>query len=78
MTKTEPKLVVTFPTTSDAMSMDKAGSKGGLLGKLAPIPRQLSAGCGFSWIEPASNSAALYELLENVEFEYEAINELDL
>lgn len=47
--KKELKLVVTFHTTADAMEMEKICKKQGIKGKLIPIPRALSAGCGLAW-----------------------------
>ncbi|WP_216662538.1 DUF3343 domain-containing protein [Adlercreutzia sp. ZJ473] len=49
-----PHVVATFYTTTAALAMQRAGARHGLRGRLAPIPRQLSAGCGFAWREPAA------------------------
>ena len=42
-------LVITFSETSDAMAAEKLFREEGLPGRIIPIPRQLSAGCGLSW-----------------------------
>lgn len=49
MRKKELKLVVTFHTTTDAMAMEKACKEAGAPGRLIPVPREISAGCGLSW-----------------------------
>ena len=49
MRKKELKLVVTFHTTADAMGMEQLCRKENLPGRLIPVPRSLSAGCGLAW-----------------------------
>ena len=44
-----PRLIVTFHTTTAAMSMELACTKAGLPGRLIPVPREITAGCGLSW-----------------------------
>ena len=58
----ETRLVVTFHTTTDAMAMEAAGKETGLKGRLIPVPRAVTAGCGLAWSEPAGGREAL-ELL---------------
>ena len=46
--------IITFHTTSAAMAMEKYCNKNAIKGRLIPVPRQLSAGCGLAWrMEPA-------------------------
>lgn len=40
--------VASFHTTTDALAFKQAAVGEGLRGRLAPIPRQLSAGCGMA------------------------------
>ena len=54
MRKKELKLVVTFHTTADAMSMEKACRKLDVPGRLIPVPREIFAGCGLAWCAPLS------------------------
>ena len=49
MRKKELKLVVTFHTTADAMAMEKACKEYQVPGRIIPVPRAISAGCGLSW-----------------------------
>lgn len=51
-------VVVSFHTTTDALAFKAAAEQAGLGGRLAPIPRQLSAGCGMAWREPVAGSGA--------------------
>ena len=49
MRKKELKLVVTFHTTADAMAMEKACKEQNVPGRIIPVPRTISAGCGLAW-----------------------------
>lgn len=49
MRKKEWKLVITFRTTTDAMEMEQACQKQDAPGRLIPVPRSISAGCGLAW-----------------------------
>ena len=42
----EKKLMVVFPTTTDAMHMQQAATKYKLPGRMIPLPGGLEAGCG--------------------------------
>ncbi len=41
--------IITFHTTSAAMAMEKYCNEHAIRGRLIPVPRQLSAGCGLAW-----------------------------
>lgn len=43
------QLVVTFHTTADAMAMEQACKEQQAPGRLIPVPRAISAGCGLAW-----------------------------
>ena len=58
MIKRQNKLVITFHTTTAAMAMEKACAAAGIPGRLIPVPREITAGCGMSWkAEPADRAA---------------------
>ena len=46
------KCVVTFRTTAGAMAMEAACKGTGLPGRLIPVPRSVTAGCGLCWAAP--------------------------
>lgn len=64
MREKEEKAIITFPTTTAAMAAEKACREAELPGRLIPIPRQLSAGCGFAWCSAPEWKQQLEELLE--------------
>jgi hypothetical protein len=49
MLKKKPTLIITFTTTTQAMSMEKFCTQQNLPGRLIPVPREITAGCGLSW-----------------------------
>ncbi len=49
MRESREYLVITFSETADAMAAEKRFGELGIKGRIIPIPRQLSAGCGLSW-----------------------------
>ena len=60
--KTE-KCVVTFRTTTGAMAMERLCHAGGLPGRLIPVPRTITAGCGICWAAPPGSREALEKLV---------------
>lgn len=51
------RVVFTFHTTTMAMMMEQCARKTGAQGRLIPVPRQISAGCGMAWSAPAEERA---------------------
>ena len=45
----KPTLVITFNTTTQAMAVEKYCLEKGLPGRIIPVPREITAGCGLSW-----------------------------
>lgn len=75
MRKKELKLVVTFHTTADAMAMEKACKEHSVAGRLIPVPRLISAGCGLSWCTDLEEREHIKEVLHMVGIEEEEIHE---
>ena len=61
-TKSE-RCVVTFPTTTAAMEMERLCRAAGAPGRLIPVPRAITAGCGICWSAPPQSRTALEELV---------------
>ena len=49
MREKKDTLVVTFHTTTQAMAVEKYCQQNGLPGRIIPVPREITAGCGLSW-----------------------------
>lgn len=75
MRKKELKLVVTFHTTADAMAMEKACKEHNVPGRIIPVPRAISAGCGLSWCAGLSDRDAIVSMMNEVGIEEEEIHE---
>lgn len=59
MRQKQPALVVTFSTTSEAMAAEKYSGERGLPGRLIPVPREITAGCGLAWKAPPEEEEEL-------------------
>ena len=75
MRKKELKLVITFHTTADAMAMEKECKKVGAQGRMIPVPRSISAGCGLSWCAPLECREELKNVMQGIGLEEEEIHE---
>lgn len=64
MIKKTTMLVITFHTTTDAMAMEAACKALGAPGRLIPVPRSISAGCGLAWCTPPDSEMLLRQLME--------------
>jgi len=41
--------IITFDTTTEAIAMENECRSRGIPGRLIPLPKEISAGCGLSW-----------------------------
>ena len=55
----KPALIVTFDTTTAAMAMERFCAEQGLPGRLIPVPREITAGCGLAWMAPPEEEERL-------------------
>lgn len=63
MRKKEERCIVTFPTTAGAIAMEAACREAGVPGRLIPVPRSITAGCGMCWSAPPDVRNCLEELV---------------
>ena len=75
MRKKELKLVVTFHTTADAMAMEKACKAEEVPGRLIPVPRVISAGCGLAWAAPLEAVEQIKHVMQEKGIEREELHE---
>ena len=52
MRKKKLQLIISFPGTTAAMAAESFCTEHGLPGRLIPIPREITAGCGMAWKAP--------------------------
>ena len=63
MREKQEKFIVTFRTATGAMAMERACRAANLPGRLIPVPRAITAGCGMCWAAPPDARDALEELV---------------
>ncbi len=71
-------LIVTYHTTSEAMATEGACRSRGIPGRLIPVPRTLSAGCGIAWRGRPEDEARLLEIFGAEDIEWEEMTILML
>lgn len=59
MREKKPTLIVTFDTTTAAMALEKFCMERRLPGRLIPVPREITAGCGLAWKAPPEDRQML-------------------
>lgn len=64
MIKKEMKLVITFHTTTEAMKMEQTCKMAAADGRLIPVPRTISAGCGLAWCAKLESEENLRQLMD--------------
>ena len=73
MREKQPRFVVTFRTTAEAMAMEKRCREAGVPGRLIPLPRAISAGCGMCWSAPWESREAVEDLVMEAHLDVDGI-----
>lgn len=60
-------IIITFETEYDALQFADLCKKAKIEGRLMPIPRKLSAGCGISWRSEVLLEQAIQDLVQQHE-----------
>lgn len=76
MRKKELKLVVTFHTTTDAMAMEKACKQAKAPGRLIPVPREISAGCGLAWCAGLEDEEIVRKVMDGIGVQEQDMHEV--
>lgn len=74
--KKEPKVIFTFGTTAEAIETERVCRERSAPGRLVPVPRVLSAGCGMAWCAPAETRDSLEILFTECNIEWEEAAEM--
>ena len=78
MIEKKDKIVITFTKTSEAMRMDKVNNENNLPGKMIPVPREISAGCGIAYSIDAIYKEQLDEIIKYNNINAESIHILKM
>ncbi len=66
MRQKELKLVITFHTTSDAMAFERKCREDTAPGRMIPVPRAITAGCGLAWCAELSDEKILSSIMKEL------------
>ena len=67
-------LVVTFDATAAAMAAEKYCLERGVPGRLIPVPREITAGCGLAWKAEVDQEEAVTAALEASSIAYSGVH----
>jgi len=74
----EWKLVITFDTTTQAFAMEEACEKHKLIGRLLPVPREITAGCGLCFCLSLDQEEELNFFLEKASCQFKQLYKMEL
>lgn len=72
----ELRAILTFPTTTDAMAMERYCIAQAVPGRLIPVPSAISAGCGMCWSAPVNAATLIATAAEAAGVRTEGLYEL--
>jgi len=76
MREKKPAAVFSFHTTAQAMAAEARLKELGLPGRLIPVPREITAGCGLAWKAPPEARQDIALALDGDGPGYQAVTEL--
>lgn len=71
-------LVVTFDAAAAAMAAEKNCLERGVPGRLIPVPREITAGCGLAWKAAAEQEEAVTAALEEAGIKYSGVYRIEI
>jgi len=74
----KPALVVSFAATADAMAAERYCMEHGLPGRLIPVPREITAGCGLAWKTLPEERESVNRALEQAGIPWQEMRVLEL
>jgi hypothetical protein len=78
MRKKERKAVITFQNTTSAMAMEKLCKEQGLSGRIIPVPRSITAGCGLAWSANPESRLELENFMKENNINYGQVYEIEI
>ena len=78
MLQKKPCLVVTFDATVQAMAAEKYCLERGVPGRLIPVPREITAGCGLAWKATPEQEEAVLTALQAADIQYSGVHHLEI
>lgn len=78
MLKPQMKILIAFNSTTNAMAVESYCKSNNIEGRMIPLPRKISAGCGICWISPIILKDEILKILIDNNFKYEEIYEMEI
>lgn len=69
-------VILSFHTTTEAMSFEKQCMSNEIPGRLIPIPREITAGCGLAWRIGVEEYSACRQKIQDLQMKYQDAVEL--
>lgn len=69
-------LVISFNKTTDAMAVEEYCLKNNIAGRLIPLPKEVSAGCGLAWKCDIPQKDEIVNVLKAINIECDKMSEL--
>ena len=66
-----PALVISFANVTDALAAERYCQQAGLPGRIIPVPREITAGCGLAWKAPPGERERLVSAFDTQGLKYE-------
>lgn len=70
------KLIITFESMSDAINLEKILKKKNIEGRLIPVPREISSGCGTVWCSDIELKEQITEIISHEKTDINKIYEI--
>ena len=70
------QLIISFDSTTHAMAVEEYCLKKGIPGRLIPLPKEISAGCGLAWKCNIEDKEALIASFDNDDIDYDGVYEV--
>lgn len=74
----EEKLIITFPTTTAALAMERRARELGTPGRIIPTPTVITATCGLAWMAPTDAREAVEQMIRENGLLFERVQVLML
>ena len=78
MRKKEKKIVFAFASTAVAMKMEKTMKEAGAPGRIIPVPKEITAGCGLAYIALPEEKEQIEAIMKEHDITAEIVVELIL
>lgn len=78
MREKKPALIITFATTAAAMEAESFCMERQLPGRIIPVPREITAGCGLAWKAPPEAEEQIAGALRDAGLSWSAMQVLEV